>query len=142
MVFYKENEWYMCNEKARYIQDGIELENYIGVEGKQWWVDFETKWDDVEIIEFIEIVSTEIQIKRLESVNTQDIADGYSSIISDYVINGIFPNGTNHVLRQLQLEEINQQQGTDISQQEIDGILLGVQVSDMEVELLKLKGGI
>lgn len=103
MLYYKNNEWHICTEKIKYIQNGEELESYIGAEGKQWWVDL----NGIEIVEFIEIEVTYDQIVRLEEVNQLNIGDGFSSILSDYVIDNNFPNGVNHLLRNLQLEREN-----------------------------------
>lgn len=142
MVYYKNGKWNISDSKVRIRQDGINKEKYVGVEGKEWWINFARKWSDTEIIDFIDVTPSKEQLSRIDNVNDQNISDGFSCIIGDYVRNGNFPTDINNKLRNLQLEEVNQQQGVDISQREIGEIMLGMQVSDIEIELLKLKGGI
>lgn len=41
----------------------------------------------------------------------------------------------------LRLEKENKQLGVELSEREINEIMLGVQISDLEIQLLELKGG-
>lgn len=142
MVYYKNGKWLIANSKVVFRQGGANKEKYVGLEGKEWWLDFARRWNDTEVIEFIDVTPSEDQLVRIENVNNQNIPDGFSYIISDYVQSGKFPMNINNKLRNLQLEDVNQQQGIDISQREIAEIMLGMQVSDVEIELLKLRGAI
>lgn len=128
---------------VKYIQHGEEIEQYVGSEGKEWWIDFAERWEHTEIIEFIPIESTEEQIKRLEEINQLNIPDGYGDILSNYVKNGVFPEELNHPLRHLQIAKENEQQGVELSEREIQEIIQGQQISDLEIQLLELQlGGI
>lgn len=98
----------MCEEKVKYIQHGEEKEQYVGVEGQQWWVNFAEKWEHTEIVEFIQINPTLEQRKRLEQINELGLKDGFSGTFSDYVENGNFPEGLNHPLREMQSKSENE----------------------------------
>ena len=107
LIFYKNGNWHLCSEKVRYIQHGEEITQYVGSEGHDWWVDFEQKWEHTEILEFIPVEPTQEQLQRLEEINELRIPDGFGTICSDYVREGIFPEGVNHPLKGLQLQKEN-----------------------------------
>ena len=109
MLYYK-NGWHLCAEKVRYIQHGEEIEQSVGGEGHDWWVEFEQKWEYTEIQEFILVGPTEEQVARLEEVNQLKVPDGFAGIVGDYVKDGSFPAGYNHPLRLLQLKKEQQLQ--------------------------------
>lgn len=109
MIFYK-NGWYLCNEKVKYIQHGEELIQYVMSEGRDWWLDFEEKWEHTKIIEFIPVEPTDEQINRLEEVNQLNIKEGFGYECSQYVEFGIFPEGFNHVLRPIQILKQQEEQ--------------------------------
>lgn len=143
MLYYKNGQWYFAEEIVKYIQNGEEITQYVGGEGHIWWIDFADKWEHTEIIEFIPVVPTEKQIARLKEVNQFNILDGFGAVCGDYVEHGIFPAGLNHPLITLQLKKENEQQGIAISEREINEIILGMQVSDLEIQILELQlGGI
>jgi hypothetical protein len=102
LIYYK-NGWRLCNEKVKYIQHGEEITQYVGSEGHDWWVDFEEKWEHTEIIEFIPVEPTEMQLNRFEEVLQLNIPEGFGGELGDYVEHGIFPGGVNHVLRPIQI---------------------------------------
>lgn len=102
LIFYK-NGWRLCSEKVKYKQHGEEIEQYVMSEGHDWWVDFEEKWKHTEIIEFIPVEPTQEQTDRIEEINQLNVPDGFGSVVEDYVKEGIFPEGFNHPLRELQL---------------------------------------
>ncbi len=141
MILYKNRKWHMCSEKVRYVQNGEEITQFVGSEGHDWWLDFEQKHEHTEIIEFVDVVATQEQLDRLEEVNQLNIPDGFSSILSDYVGDGVFPEGVNHPLMTLQLKKENEQQGIAISEREINEIIMGVQISDIEIQMLELQLG-
>ena len=101
MIYY-ENGWHLCNEKVKYIQHGEELIQYVMSEGHDWWVDFEEKWEHTEIIEFIPVEPTEMQLNRFEEMIQLNVPEGYSAELSNYVESGEFPEGINHPLKSLQ----------------------------------------
>jgi len=102
LIFYK-NGWHLCSEKVKYIQHGEEIEQYVGSEGKEWWLDFEEKWEHTEIIEFIPVEPTEMQLNRFDEVAQLNIPEGFGGELSAYVKFGIFPEGFNHILRPIQI---------------------------------------
>lgn len=107
MVYFKNNQWHICKEKVKYIQHGKEVEQYVGSEGRDWWVDFEQKWEHTDIIEFIPVKPTEEQLSRLEEINSLNIPEGFSELVANYVVNAVFPDGVNHPLRDLQIKKEN-----------------------------------
>ena len=143
MIFYKNRKWHMCSEKVRYTQNGEEITQFVGAEGHDWWLDFEQKHSHTEIIEFVDVVATDEQLARLDEVNQLNIGDGFSAVLGGYVEDGAFPDDTNHPIVLLQLKKENEQQGKEISEREINGIIQGMQISDVEIQLLELQlGGI
>ncbi|HZK01171.1 MAG TPA: hypothetical protein VFC79_14225 [Tissierellaceae bacterium] len=101
MIYYKNNKYHMCEHKVKYIQHGEEITQYVMSEGNDWWVDFEEKWEHTEIIEFIPVEPTEMQLIRFEEINQLNIPEGFSTELGDYVESGIFPEGINHPLKSL-----------------------------------------
>ena len=140
LIYYK-NGWGLCSEKVKYIQHGEEITQYVMSEGKQWWLDFEEKWEHTEIIEFIEVEPTEEQLGRFEEVVQLNVSEGFGAELGSYVEFGIFPEGFNHPLRNLQVYKENIQQGIELSEREIQEIVQGRQISDLEIQLLELQGG-
>lgn len=131
----------MCEHKVKYIQHGEEITQYVGSEGHDWWVDFEGKWEHTEIIEFIPVEPTQEQLDRFEEINQLNIKEGFGHECSQYVEFGIFPESFNHPLRKLQVYKENIQQGIELSEREIQEIIQGRQISDLEIQLLELQGG-
>lgn len=105
MLYRSGNQWALCLFKVRYTQYGELFEQY--THDKQWWLEFVEQWEHTVIIEFIDVVATDEQLARLEEVNILNIPNGFNSICSDYVEYGIFPEGIEHKLRNLQLEKEN-----------------------------------
>lgn len=139
MVHYKNNRWHLCTEKVRYIQHGQEVEQYVGSEGHDWWIDFEERWEHTEIIEFIPVEPTQEQMDRYGEILELGLPDGFGGLLSDYVEKGEFPEGHNHPLAILQLKKENERQGVELSEREIDEIMLGIQLSDLEIQLLEIQ---
>lgn len=105
MVYYDKNEWHVPTQKVTYIEDGKTIIKTVGSEGKEWWIEFAEKWTDVGKIKFDEIIPTDIQIKRLAEVNSLGIGDGFSELITNYVIDNQFPDNLTHNLREIQIEK-------------------------------------
>ena len=141
MIFYRNRKWHICTEKVCYIQNGEEITQFIGSEGHDWWLDFEQKHEHTEIIEFVDVEATQEQLNRLDDVNQLNVGDGFGAILGDYVDNGVFPEGVNYPLVLLQLKKENEQQGVGISEREINEIIQGMQISDLEIQLLELQLG-
>ena len=97
----------MCEHKVKYIQHGEEITQYVGSEGKQWWIAFEEKWEHTEIIEFIVVESTEEQLGRFEEINQLNTPEGFSTELGDYIESGVFPDGVSHILKSLQIQNEN-----------------------------------
>ena len=102
MLHYKDGRWHMSVEKVRYVQHGEEKEQYVGAEGHDWWVEFEQKWDHTEIIEFIPVEPTQEQLARFEKIKHMEASE---EILESYVKDGVFPEGIDHPLRNLQIEK-------------------------------------
>ncbi len=132
LIFYK-NGWRLCNEKVKYIQHGEEIEQYVGVEGHDWWVGFEEKHYHTEIIEFIEVKPTQEQISRYNEVLQLNVPEGFGGELSDYVEFGIFPEGFNHVLRPIQIMKQQDEQDSYLidSDFRLSLIEMGVNINDL-----------
>lgn len=107
MIYFKNNQWHICKEKVKYIQHGEEIEQYVGSEGHDWWVDFEQKWEHTDIIDFIPVKPTAEQLQRLEEVNSLNISEDFRELVENYVVNAVFPDGVNHPLIDLQIKKEN-----------------------------------
>ena len=121
--------------KVRYMQHGQEYEQW-ALPDREWWTEFAEKWDHTEIIEFVEVELSEDQEARLDEINQLNIPEEFRSICIEYVLNGKFPHGYNHPLRQIEIKKIEEQQGQEISQREINEIVQERQISDLEIRLL------
>ena len=84
------NGWRLAEHTVRYIQKSEEIEQVVGEEGKEWWLDFAEKWEHTQIIEFTDLHYTSEQLTRLEEI--QGIGEGYMEACSDYVLNGNIPD--------------------------------------------------
>lgn len=140
MIYYKDNEYHIATELVKYIQHNEEIEQFIGQEGRQWWIDFETMWEHTEILSITEMVVPQEQLDRLEQVNQLSLPDGFTTVIELYVKDGVFVDGVSHPLRAIELEQIITEQAIELSEREINEIMMGMQISDMEIQLLELGG--
>ncbi len=146
MIYYKNNNYHMCEHIVKYIQHGEELIQYVMSEGYEWWVDFEEKWEHTEIIEFIPVEPTEEQLGRFEEVIQLNIPEGFGAELGNYVEFGIFPEGFNHVLKMLQLVKENEQlliQSAENTAETIETILIlnemqKVEQAESNAELIEL----
>ena len=126
MLVRKGNHFELYPHKVKYTQHGETIEQW-ALPNKQWWIDFADKWEHTTIIEFTEVHLTQEQLSRFEDVKT-GIPESYASSCIDYILDGSFPEGITHPLRELQI--YNQQV-------EQDEILL-----ENTVELIELKWGV
>ena len=76
--------------KVKYTKGNETIEQFITEEGKQWWFDFDAKWDDIEIIEFIDVSYTQDQLDRFEEIKE---IKANEEVLSEYVINGTLGEG-------------------------------------------------
>lgn len=102
-MLYKDKEGLkLSTSKVRYTQNGEETEQDVGVEGESWWTAFAEKWDNIQITGFADVSYTPEQLARFEKVKEIEASE---EILSDYVMNGTFPEGLEHPLRNLQIEK-------------------------------------
>lgn len=141
MAYYKDNQWNLPELKVTYNDGGQAITKNIGSEGKGWWLELEKLWSNISIIKFEEVSATDEQKSRLERVNRAGITDGFSSSVSEYVRDGKFPDGFSHVLKDVEVEEVSQSQGVSLSEREIEALYLAMQVSELELQVLELGGG-
>lgn len=102
MLYYENNEWKISKHKVIYTDNGEQLENYVGIGDKQWWDDLAKQHKDINIVEFVEITTTDEQLERLDVINQLNISDGHGAVVSDYVLEGKFPDEASHVLKDLE----------------------------------------
>ena len=126
--------------KVRYRQHGQEIEQW-ALPNKQWWIDFADKWEHTEIVEFTEIELTEEQAKRVEEIENIRLDECFREMCIEYILDGVFPTGVEHPLRQLQVQKENQEQGIGLSEREIQEIIQGQEISDLDIRVLTLEGG-
>lgn len=118
-MLYKNKEGLkLSNLKVKYTQNGKEKEQFVGEEGKQWWIDFADKWENTNIIEFVDITYTVEQLSRFEEIKdfkylTEDV--------ENYVDDGAFIDVVNEELKQLKSKNDN-----DNLQDIIAGLIGGV----------------
>lgn len=126
----------LCPYKVIYTQHGEHHEQYVG--NKNWWLDFADKWDHTQIIEIVEMDYTDEQLARYEDVKF--LPEDFYDIYSNYVADGSFPTEDElelkHPFRMIQLKKEGEQQGVELSQREINEIMHGIQLSDLEIRLL------
>lgn len=84
MVYTEDNEYKLRKEAIVYTR-GDEEYTQVVVEGRQWWIDFEAKWEDMAIVEFKDIAYTDEQLQRFEEI--KDI-DANEDLLSEYVMSG------------------------------------------------------
>ena len=105
-MLYKDNEGLKLSaKKVRYIQNGEEIEQFVGSEGTQWWIDFANKWEHTNIIEFVDVVYTAEQLARYEEVKAMDINE---SVLQEYVENGMAGQGLEVLALKKENEELRQ----------------------------------
>lgn len=123
MIYIKNNELVLADEMVTFERNGKVYEEEVGEEGKEWWFDFEKKWENMKIINFKKIEFSEEQLLRLEEIKELELNN--CDAVGEYVETGTFPIGS-HKLKALEIEkEIKKDK--DI----IDALTL---------EILKLKG--
>lgn len=108
MLYYKNNEYHISELKVLYKDNNEQLANIVGQEGKGWWIELADLHEDIEIIEFTELASTDEELARLKEVNELNIPEGHSNVLGDYVHNNKFPDEPNHVLKDLENKKINE----------------------------------
>lgn len=89
---------------VKYTQHGKTVEQW-ALPSKEWWTDFADKWEHTEIVEFVEVELTNEQLARAEEIEQLRIDEGYRDICIDYILHSQFPEGPDHPLRQLQVQE-------------------------------------
>lgn len=138
MLYYKNNQWNMSEQKVKYTQNKETIEQFVGQEGKEWWLEFVKLHKDTKIIEFIDVIPTTEQIARLEEVNQLNISDGHSGILSDYVIRNTFPLEVNHILKDLQNSKRNYELEDELASVWFDNIVKDVKINDNGQEIADL----
>lgn len=82
---------------------------------------------------------TEEQQVRFEQI--RDLPENAIGVCIDYVMEGKFPEGNNYPLRHIQLELEGQELGQELSEREINEIIQGRQLSDLEIKLVEMQSG-
>lgn len=103
MVYYEKNEWHIPTKQVTYVEDKKTVVKTVGNEGVGWWNDFAEKWPEVGKLKFDDITPTNEQKARLAEVNSLGIGDGFSDVITDFVIDNVFPDNLTHSLRPIEI---------------------------------------
>lgn len=104
-VLYRDNEGLkLCDARVKYIRDGETIEQYVGEEGKEWWLEFARKWS-IEIVEFLDVVYSEEQLARFEEVKGLDVNE---VALQRYVEDRIIGDGLEILKLQKENKELRQ----------------------------------
>lgn len=103
-MIYINNEYKLPTHSITYTRNDEGFTQNIGIEGIEWWKEFEQQWKDMKIISIDELQYTKEQLNRLEKVNELGLKDGFSGLVWDYVANNTLPDGYIHPLVPVQLE--------------------------------------
>ena len=108
MVYYDE-KFKLAEEQITYIHRDEKVTKPIGSEGKDWWLEFEKKWQDMKIIEIKPFKPTEEQLKRFEVI--KDLSEEKYFDANYYMENGEFPK-TEEPVKETTLDNIQKTQMT------------------------------
>ena len=100
-----------------------------------YWQAFANKWGLT--LEITEISPTQAQEQRLQDVQYIDEAHQYAC--AKYVETGEFPIENNHALKDLQLRKQNEYQGQAQVESELNSMLQGQRIADLELRLLNVE---
>lgn len=134
MLYRKGNRWALCPFKVRYIQHDEEIEQYS--HDKDWWLNFEERWDHTEIVEFIDVEYTDQQLDRFKDI--EFMPEDFGHVYSEYVKTGTFIDDLpkDHSFDLIKMRYENELQGVELSQREINEIMHGIQLSDLEIRMI------
>jgi len=104
MLIKKNNEWELPTSKVTFKDGGQEHEKLVGEEDKQWWTEFESRWQHITDVAFEDVNYTEEQLKRFETVKT---IDTNQEDLFNYVIDGVI-EPSNKDLKLIALKEENE----------------------------------
>ena len=103
-MIYIDNEYKLPTHSITYSRTDKTVTQNVGIEGIEWWKDFEKQWKDMKIISINELQYSEEQLERLERINKLGLKDGFKDFVSAYVSDSSFPDGYTHPLVPVQLE--------------------------------------
>lgn len=109
-------------EESRYIQDKECFENILYAH------------EDYSNLKYEDVILTEEQKIRHKEI--RELPENSIGSCIEYVKSGKFPKGNNHALLHIQTELEKQKLGQELSEREINEIILGIQMSDLEIRLL------
>ena len=157
---HKQGTFEICPYKAVYtaitkqvVEDGMELidgeeitqykeieveeqrECYVG-DKERFELTLSNSSEAYKDLSYEEVTLTDEQMQRYEEIRS--LPESAIGHCIDYVREGTFPPGNSHALRNIQLEQINQRLGQELSEREINEIIQGIQLSDLEIQLLEL----
>lgn len=108
MLSRKDNQFELCPYKVRYTQHGEEIEQW-ALPNKEWWIDFEQRWEHTEIIEFTELELSDEQLARFEEIKY--MPEDFTHIYEEYVLSGGTSNDvkipTHHPFQTIRLQAAN-----------------------------------
>lgn len=95
-----------------------------------------TNYDYKDLV-YEEITLTDEQLARY--AECRNLPSHAIRDCNKYVLDGTFPQEIDHELRKLQLSKENALLGQQVSEGEINEIMMGVMVSDLEIQLLEMQ---
>lgn len=110
MIYFKDGVYEFCKYKVDYTHKNERTTKYVGAEGIDWWMAFESEWDDMTIHSMIDVVPTDEQKERFKEITEFGVKGGFASEIGQYVEFGTFPeNDTAKVLTEFRLLKENKE---------------------------------
>lgn len=108
MLNRKWNQWQIYLFKVKGIRHGESFEQW-AIPNKQWWIDFENKWDHTNVTGFEEIELTEEQIARYEEI--KDMPEDFFDMYVGYILTSNTSDDvdlpTNHPFQILRMKKKN-----------------------------------
>lgn len=110
-MIYFDEKFKLAEQQITYIHREERITKPIGAEGKDWWIEFEKKWQDMKIIEIKPFIPTEEQLKRFEEI--KDFPEEKYFEANYYMENGEFPEVEEpEVIKETTLDDIQKTQMT------------------------------
>ena len=133
MIYKSDGEYKFETHKVEFERNGKVESHY--THDLDYWNTFADKWGLT--LEIAEVSPAQAQIQRLQDVQYIDGAHEYAC--AKYVETGDFPDENNHALKDLQLRKQNESQGQAQAESELNSMLQGQWIADLELQLLNVE---
>ena len=137
MIHHNRGKWRFHTHIATFTRRGEQVQKYISDPDK--WQEMVEQHDHLSDLTVEEFEPSVAQQERLDEINELRIPDGWSSVVKEYVENGIFPERKTHPLSSFQNKKrINAlEKGAGVGRDSERGI--SARIDDIEDRLAKLE---